>query len=529
VGSTEESTPAEEGSTEENSLAEDDTPNIPTGEYPDYTAQYTEVQCGELLPQRFVDEYFLGEPSVECGQVTVPADWTEPDGGTVKIAVYRIPSTNNSPAADPVVFLAGGPGGSGVNSVNDFSVGKASYLRDRSDILVVDQRGTGYSDPALYCSEIFTTPSPAGYQDDEIRTQHYQEMHQACVDRLAGEGVDLADYNSTYTALDFDAVRMALGYEEWNLYGVSYGTRLALTLMREKPEHIRSVVLDSVIPVEINGMSEGDYPYYWAIEQIAVNCAADDDCTDKVGNIKEVIEAGIARLDANPVGQVSANLYLYDLSNVASPDLAAYTLLIANGTYDDINQDFEDKYGVPADYVFPEPTEEVDLSNPNADTPAEAYPFGFPAHATAKAIICSEEAAYADIMTGPDISSQFNETSQRVITDRMNRDWALDYTLCDNVYSVPARGLIETQAVESDIPTLVLAGTADSITPPTWSLQVADTLSNAQYAEFPGLNHALLGNDFCTSTITDMFIYNPTMDVDQSCILDMDGVDYVFP
>ncbi|MEE9319104.1 MAG: alpha/beta hydrolase [Granulosicoccus sp.] len=473
------------------------------------TENYTVVDCGELIPSEIIDENILDtDRSTECGQVTVPADWEEPDGAMITLAVYRIPSTTDHPAVDPLIYLEGGPGGAGVGIVGEFSFGEAAYLRERSDIWVIDQRGTGYSKPALYCQEIFQA---------EAEETDMLAAHQACHDRLVGEGVDFADYNSAYNALDVDAVRVALGYEDWNLYGLSYGTRLALTVMRDKPEHVRSVILDSVFPIEVNGLSESFYPAYWTIEQIAINCAADDDCTDNVGNLQEVIEAGIARLDANPVGELTAGTYLEMLSSlIADPEVAAVAFLVANGSDDEVRELVS---------AMSDENEEAEVTA--NDVPPEFYPFiAETADAMYYAVVCGEEAAYQDNKAGPDIAADFNEATQRVITEFANSD--SDYALCDSVYTVPPRGLVETLAVNSSLPALVLAGTADVATPPGWSLLADEALANSQYAEFAGLTHGLIGNNECLNQITLDFLNDPSEAADQSCILDLPRVDYVF-
>jgi pimeloyl-ACP methyl ester carboxylesterase len=474
------------------------------------TDDFAKVECDALLSPEIVQGDLLGtDRTIECGEVSVPADWNTPEGDKITLAVYRIPATGSNPAADPLIYLEGGPGGAGVGIVGEFSTGPASYLRERSDIWVMDQRGTGYSKPALYCQEVS--------QADAEETDPLA-AHQACYDRFVGEGVNFADYNSANNAKDVDAIRVALGYDEWNLYGLSYGTRLALTVMRDKPEHVRSVVLDSVFPIEVNGLSESSYPVYWAIEQIGINCAADDDCTENVGNLQEVIEAGIARLDANPVGELTADAYLQMLgSQIADAEVAAIAFLIANGSDSDLQELMAQ---------LAEGEEEEESLNPSEYPPA-IYPFiADTAEGMYYAVVCAEEAAYKDTKGGPDISAGFSATTQQIVS-RLT-DPASDYLLCDNVYNVPAAGDIETKAVNSAIPTMVLAGTADIATPPSWSLLADEALTNSQYAEFAGLTHGLIGNNDCLNQMTMSFLNDPSATADQSCILDLDGVDYVF-
>jgi pimeloyl-ACP methyl ester carboxylesterase len=484
----------------------------PTGETtsdPQTTDAYSSIACAGLANQTLVDEGLLGDDTVECGQVSVPADWNIPDGASIKLAVYRIPSTASAPAADPVVYLEGGPGGAGVASLGEFATGASSYLRERSDVIVIDQRGTGYSVPALYCPEVFVAEETDG---------NIQAAHSACRDRFIGEGVNYADYNSHNNALDINAVRIALGYEQWNLYGLSYGTRLALTIMRDIPDGVRSVILDSVFPIEVNGFSESAYPIYWTIDQIAINCAADADCSAELGDIKALIESGIARLDANPVGDYTAGAYVEMLSGlIAEAQVPQLIAVVANGSDDDIRS-------LLADIAeMMEEEEPLQLS----ELPPEFYPFvAEDAIAMFFAVTCAEEAPYLDNKAGPDISAEFAETTQRVINEGSSSDDQV--ALCNSAYvDVPAAGDIETRAVSSPIPTLVLAGSADVATPPAWSMLADAALQNSQYAEFDGLTHGLIGNNDCLNNLTLAYLDNPEAQIDQSCVLEFPRVDYV--
>ncbi len=465
------------------------------------TSNYEKIDCGELSDPILVSFGDLGDDTVECGRVVVPADWSAMNGKTIKLAVYRIPSTSPTPAPDPVVYLAGGPGQSGVSALRIFAKGSAAYLRSRSDVIIIDQRGTGYSEPALFCPEVFTAP---------VETI---ALHQACHDRLVSEGVRFADYNSAYNAQDVNAVRQALGYTEWNLYGVSYGTRLALTAMRDLPTGIRSVVLDSVFPVDINSIgSNTPYSVYWAIKQISTNCAADADCSSNIGNIKGVIEDGIMRLSAMPDGNLLAIIYVSALTKLINdPLLADRITTVATGT------DAEVK-------TLIQQTEESLLLPPiSTKAPPVVYPFVTPAaQGMFSAVICSEEKPYINLSATPNIASNFREPTQRII----NQVGQSEQLLCD-IYKVPARDEIETQPVQSDLPTLVLAGTADAITPPTFAIHATETLSHSQYAEFEGLGHGLLGQNECIKQITLDFLNNPNLAADQSCIDSLPQVDYI--
>ena len=219
----------------------------------------------------------LGE--VECGTVAVPENWANPGERTLTISYAVLKALSDHPEPDPVVYLEGGPGGSALGGIAMFA-DVFAVQRQTRDIVLFDQRGTQFSSP-LVCSaftiddaiESFTTPAAVEDEPESTPEQWPMDLSPSsdaegmmaaarvqvgdrtarCVRELLGKGIDLRQYNSIANANDTVALVNALGYETYNLYGISYGTRLALVLMRDHPEGIRSVVLDSTFPPEIHG------------------------------------------------------------------------------------------------------------------------------------------------------------------------------------------------------------------------------------------------------------------------------------
>ena len=170
-----------------------------------------------------------------------------PDGRTIRLMVAKFPARSPEKRADPVVYLAGGPGDIAPLDVNGLIA--ANFIRDR-DILVVSQRGTMFSEPALTCASVddFARELLGLRFYSEATKRAHLAATEACHRELVATGADLSAYNSTENAADFADLRKVLGLTTWNVYGTSYGSYLAQTLMRDHPEGIRSVVLDSVLP-----------------------------------------------------------------------------------------------------------------------------------------------------------------------------------------------------------------------------------------------------------------------------------------
>ncbi|WP_181784331.1 alpha/beta fold hydrolase [Pseudonocardia pini] len=223
---------------------------------------------------------------VECGYLTVPENRAAPDGRTIRLAVARAKATSPTPAADPLLYLAGGPGGSGLISAGSRIA--AGWNTDR-DVIFLDQRGTWKSDPLLACPEIDAFLADWAGLDtlDPATAERSAAATKACRDRLAGTGVDLAAYATPENAADVADLRVALGIDAWNLYGVSYGTDLALQTLRDHPEGIRSAVLDSVVPPQANTLL-GFWPSAASgLDALFAACSAQPACAQAHPTLRE--------------------------------------------------------------------------------------------------------------------------------------------------------------------------------------------------------------------------------------------------
>ena len=183
------------------------------------------------VPARFEAgpcQFPVPEGKIDCGVLFVPEDRSEPNSPLIQLPVAVIRSSNPKPAPDPVVYLNGGPGAYSLDNLSFLPVLFKEVLANR-DLIVFDQRGAGYASPSLNCPEAddqFYQDLGKNLTQEEAQQHRVQAMH-ACRERLIKQGVNLAAYTSAANAADVDDLRSALGYAKWNLYGVSYGTRLA--------------------------------------------------------------------------------------------------------------------------------------------------------------------------------------------------------------------------------------------------------------------------------------------------------------
>ena len=236
----------------------------------------------------------------------MPADWSQPDGATISLPVAVLPATGTTRQPDAIVVPAGGPVFDGLGDAEHYST---SPLRAARDIVLYDQRGTGRAEPSLECPE-----RDAAWVANLQRDAPFTEERAAIVDglarcrrRLEAAGIDLGDYDTEASVRDLDQIRAALGYDQWNLLGISHGARLSLAAMRSTPEHLRSVILDSVYDVTAGGLAAQAASAERAFQQLADGCAADPACHAADPDVANTINAVRDRYNATPI-QVDVDL-----------------------------------------------------------------------------------------------------------------------------------------------------------------------------------------------------------------------------
>jgi pimeloyl-ACP methyl ester carboxylesterase len=238
--------------------------------------------------------------NARCGFLVVPENRSRPEGPTIRLAVAIVPAVSPQPAPDPIVHLTGGPGGSAILEAQRLV--DAGFNRDR-DLIVMDQRGTFLSEPALTCEVIdrFNRRQVALPLDSRGTRRRHVAATRKCRRQLVARGIDIAAYNTTENAADFADLRRALGYDRWNLFGVSYGADLALTIMRDHPEGLRSVILDSTVPPSVASLSELWPNARDGFQNIFRACTAQARCRRSFPKLERTFTRLVRRLESDPV------------------------------------------------------------------------------------------------------------------------------------------------------------------------------------------------------------------------------------
>ncbi|NEQ47894.1 MAG: alpha/beta hydrolase [Leptolyngbya sp. SIOISBB] len=263
-----------------------------------------------------------------CGYVTLPENYEIPNGRQVELSYAVLHSRSQTPLPDPVAFLHGGPGSSAIDSLDnalnaDFDPFISLYepLRQTRDVVLFDQRGSKFSN-RLGCAPFFLGIRNLRTQvasldqllrrlesvtgDAPLGTSDILGLHFVCAIALQNHGADLNQYNTPNNARDTVNLLSSLGYSEFNIYGISYGTRLAQQLMRDYPDQVRSVVLDSALPYQVDVFALTPRFFEASLLNVIEDCGADADCAAAYPNLPDRTVALVNSLGQNPIPVTNA-------------------------------------------------------------------------------------------------------------------------------------------------------------------------------------------------------------------------------
>jgi pimeloyl-ACP methyl ester carboxylesterase len=413
--------------------------------------------------------------AAQCGTLDVPEDRRHPQGRRLTIFVAVLPANTLTPAPDPLVLIAGGPG-QAATTLGPFALQLGSIRRTR-DIVLIDQRGTGRSSP-LDCPA-FAPDEHAEFDIDPV------PKSLLCAWQLAAKGVDASQYTTTAWVADLDEMREALGYRQVNLWGGSYGTRVAQEYLRRHPEHVRSVVLDGVAPP---AMRIGFDPWLTreaALDRVIAACAASPACRQAYPDL----DATLAR--------IRADLAQARTVTVADPRTGAertfrlsFDMVI--GALQGLVYAPESASMIPAllsraavgDYA-PMTAAAMLLSDDVAKTVNLALHF---------AVTCAEDAPRIDAA----------ETDRMVARLRAPALARRDLAACDGWPRPPVPADFYAPVV-SDKPVLLLSGGLDPVTPPAAAEEVAGTLSHSRHIVALGYGH-IVSPHACAPRLIEKFV-----------------------
>jgi len=340
--------------------------------------------------------------------------------------------------------------------------------------------------------------------DADAKQARLLEALQACRDRLGAEGVNLSAYDTVENAADIPVVMTALGYDQFNLYGVSYATYLAQHVMRAYPDRLRSVVLDSVVPMDPArrmGVAQGTDR---AFRRVFEACAENPTCSAHYPNLETVFFDLVAQYDSQPITiqvdvpdiyfpvdvrvtgeQLVAQLYQHIYHTAAIPLLPAQIYALAEG-----DRAFIENMG---DYV---------LGN-------EVFSRGM--YYSVRCAESNEYLAPYGTVEGvyPSVTRMFSPSVESM------------HASCE-VWDVEPLSDDRYTPVVNDVPTLILSGELDPVTPPENGEAVAEDLPYVYAYTFPGVGHGTFAKSACSLSIMAQFLDDPTRAPDADCIADLE-------
>jgi pimeloyl-ACP methyl ester carboxylesterase len=417
-----------------------------------------------------------------CGTLAVPENPAEPNGATIDLFIASIGALSAEPRRDPLLLIAGGPGQSTVDMYLQLRGAFEPARRDR-DIVLVDQRGTGRSATGFGC----TVPDDLAL--DTAGPDVLGDVVQNCLAALQHEP---RFYTTSVAVQDLERVRAALGIEQWNIYGVSYGTRVAEHYLRRFPERTRALVLDGVVPPDLALGPDVAREAQRALEQIFARCAADEGCHSRFSALPQDFAALLARLDAPTAPGTPENPPL------TAPELRA---LVRFMSYDSATV-----------ALLPVLLHEAEIGNyaplaGQARTLLRDLPesLSFP---MSNSVTCTEDVPFVDAAATSGLDDTYLGTA---IMDALQ-------LICSRW---PA-GVIDADMKEplsSDTPVLLLSGEHDPITPPAYAERaIAGGLRNSKHVIGRSQGHGLVGVG-CVPRVLRAFLESPVpAELDASCL-----------
>ena len=434
-----------------------------------------------------IPEAITAQATVICGTVSAPVDPAAPDGTNVHLSVVKISAVEN-PAPDPIIFLSGGPG-VGLDAYWNAVLGMLDgglLTSTGRDLILFDQRGVGNSIPSLSCE----------VEAGAARRLPTLDVNRTCSARLSEEGIPLAAFTTVNNAADVDAIRRAMGYDSVNLFRHSYGSRLALAVMRYQPQGVRTVVLEGVFPPNARFIA---LPRYVAgsLERVFETCAADAACTEAYGDLDALFSETYAKLKAEPIGGLDHTMlvrgiyYLMQGSRADRPSMIpAFIAGAASGDRILIGQAF----ALVNDEIPPR-----DIVSEGMQT----------------LINCADEAPFLTEGHLAEFNAGVRPEILEVFTGSVRNQFLVQ---CQN-WPLVELAPEHYEGVISDIPTLIVNGTFDQVTALENAQLAADSLSNATLIPFPGWGHWPLGRgNPCAVSIYAAFLSAPESTPDASCV-----------
>lgn len=448
---------------------------------------------------------------VDCGWIHIPSELDGVDPVRLSFAHFRASASDVHD--DPVVYLHGGPGGAVLEFADFLTTAIVDPFIDTRDVVLYDQRGAGQSSPLPVCNEALGLDLrffSGGEPHDEIEPAYITSLDR-CAERVERRrDIALSEYNSAVHADDLLDLVRALRFETVNLYGNSYGTRLAQTMMRDHPERVRSVILSGVYPIEENLVGSVPETFRAALDQVFATCVGEPTCAAQLPDPWVALDAIVTGLDESPVAidldGIDTGPFTFEVSGDDLINLLHGLLYTAGGAaiIPDLLVDLRDGHTTRLSRLGAEAI--FDTSDV----------LGF------MTVQCREEVPFTTHEQAEEATRTDTPWHRAGLAPGLIGGVLLE--TCPLFASIGSALPLENEPVTWDHPTLILSGAFDPITPPWWAESVAARLPNATLAFFADRGHDA-DEGFCAWQLKSDFVSDPTTPLDESCLGSDDALE----
>lgn len=477
-----------------------------------------------ICPFRGIIPYNPGE--IECGLIQVPENREVPGSRTIELLYVRIHATGRDDdgravekRADPVIYLTGGPGMGA-----DYYVGK---LKDhgivaRRDLYILEQRGIGSS--THFCAFFDSRNRAAQVHDSFIEHQrNLFRQARACIEGARAQGVDLRGYNTIENARDVRALRMALGFDTWNVWGISYGSVLAQAYAKVDPGGIRAMAIDGIVPIDIGDLMRVPSWYARDLERLDEACARQPACARAypdqrqryLAAIRAVLDepvpltfrpnetwpAGRAWVFADTVAGLPFSLFYEDKAHPAIP-------AVIEGLIRAVEARDTRVFRALALAQAMEPPDNV---------------FG---GGMSLAIRCQD--GYVDGL----VATYREELDSHPVLARAmlgEPELLAEMATACTEGGLPPRDPAQYAPLRTDLPVVVTNGAWDPVTPTPLAEYIMPGLANGRLLEFPHAGHGATRAAKCGGRFLNRFFDEPAAPLDEACAGEAKAARYVAP
>lgn len=450
----------------------------------------------KLAPCKYT--YGLTDPKqtedAQCGVLQVPQDRSNPTGTKINLQVTILSAKQAKDKELPIFHLEGGPGGSAITNWGKVWYTAYRQLREHHDVVLIDQRGIGQS-TSLQCTEISdasVTDLEQAYTPDQDRKLTADRIKQ-CLTRLS-RTVDPAFFTSTIMADDTDDVRAALGFDQIDIFGNSYGTWLGQIYLGRHGDHVHAIVLDSVVGPWNDYLLDAANNADAALARIFDLCRQDAQCASIYPDSRGQLQTLLKTLEVKPV----------TVGSEATP-----VVITAGRLLGAIRQMM-----YQADFIGVIPSE-IDKAS-KGDLKTFANVLMQVAKASPEVSIglyysvnCSESLPFYT----PDLIKKF----QKGAFFGADKDSIAELSEICGLWRSAEVSAADVAPVKSDRPTLILSGGFDPVTPISYGQEAHKRLTNSTLAIFPYHAHGPMATSKCAQNMVVAFFDAPDKPVDTSC------------